>query len=153
MCAVDENLAHRIFFKIDEEILMATVSGYHHIAIRTRDMARSMAFYREVMGCDIFRAWGEGEHRGVLLTLGEGDLLELLSGGEETSVPDQVLIHFALATDDVEGMVERAVAAGATVATAPKSLDLPAQPARFRGRNAVVKGPDGELVEFFQDQR
>ena len=131
---------------------MAKICGYHHIAIRTRDFTRSEAFYRQVLGCEVHRAWGEGNARGVLLTLGNGNLLELLATGDAAAtVPDSVLIHFALATDDVAGMVERAVAAGAEVCGAMKTLDIPAQPAPFRGCNAFVKGPDGELVEFFQE--
>lgn len=128
---------------------MATICGYHHVAIRTRDFDKSLAFYRQVLGSEIHRLWGEGNHRGVLLTLGNGNLLELLASDAPLAGPDDVLIHFALATDDVAGMVERAVAAGAEVTSAFRTLDLPAQPAPFRGNNAFVKGPDGELVEFF----
>ncbi len=130
---------------------MASICGYHHVAIRTRDFDKSLAFYRQVLGSEIHRLWGEGDHRGVLLTLGNGNLLELLASDALATGPDDVLIHFALATDDVPGMVDRAVAAGAEVASAYKTLDIQAEPSPFRGCNAFIKGPDGELVEFFQE--
>jgi hypothetical protein len=65
--------------------------------------------------------------------------VEVLSDGAETSAPNHVLIQLTLASDDMEGLVERAVAAGATVASALKTPDLPGQPTRSRGHNAVIK--------------
>jgi len=51
------------------------ISGFHHLAVRCRDLARCEAFYREVLGLAVLRRWQDeaGAERSVWLALGEGE--------------------------------------------------------------------------------
>lgn len=55
---------------------MAGVEGIHHVALRCLDLARCLAFYREVLGLAELRRWPDaaGGLRSVWLSTGEGFL-------------------------------------------------------------------------------
>ena len=45
--------------------------GFHHIGLKTKDLARSVAFY-EALGMKEIVRWGEGEKEIVMLDIGDG---------------------------------------------------------------------------------
>lgn len=131
--------------------------GFHHLAIRVRDFDRSVRFYTDVLGCTEKIAWGDAPHRAVMLDLGDGNYLELFERPDQPPpAPEQegLLLHLALRTDRVDEAIERVRAAGAQVTMEPKSVDIPTTnglgpvPVRI----AFFKGPDGEVIEFFQNE-
>jgi glyoxylase I family protein len=137
--------------------------GFHHIAIRAYDFERSLHFYTEGLGFVRVYGWGEDgrrngdkDSRAALLDTGDGNYLELFAGGTRppgSAPPDEVVIHFALRTENTDAALERARQAGATVTMEPKSTvpahaEEPAQTFRI----AFVRGPDGESIEFFQNE-
>jgi glyoxylase I family protein len=137
--------------------------GFHHIAIRAYDFDASLRFYTEGLGFKRVYGWGEDgrgkgekDSRAALLDTGDGNYLELFGGGTRShgsAPPEEVVLHFALRTVDTDKALERARAAGATVTTEPKSVvpahaEEPAQTFRI----AFVRGLDGELIEFFQNE-
>jgi glyoxylase I family protein len=137
--------------------------GFHHIAIRAFDFDASLRFYTEGLGFVRAYGWGEDERasgekdsRAALLDTGDGNYLELFAGGTRApgSAPaEDVVLHFAFRTEDTDAALERARKAGATVTAEPKSVvpphaEAPAQTFRI----AFVRGPDGELIEFFQNE-
>lgn len=127
---------------------MASINGFHHLALKARDIEKSVAFYRDGLGLGEKRRWGEGDGRAAMLDAGGGNILEIFAGGAGPR-PDGVLVHVAFRTADCDGMLSRARAAGAEVTREPNSVQLPgAPPAAVR--IAFCKGPDGELIEFFQ---
>ena len=86
----------------------------------------------------------------VMMELADGGIIELFAnGGDEFSVNGK-WAHFAMSTADVDGMYEKAIAAGATSLIAPKTVPLDSKPVLASIHIAFVKGPDGEEVEFFQ---
>ena len=137
--------------------------GFHHIAIRAYDFDASLRFYTEGLGFKRKYGWGadgraEGERdsRAALLDTGDGNYLELFGGGTRPygiAPPEEVLLHFAIRTTDTDAATERARKAGATVTQEPKSVvpnhaEEPAQTFRI----SFVRGLDGELIEFFQNE-
>mgnify|MGYP000053010412 CR=1 FL=1 len=44
------------------------------------------------------------------------------------------------------------LAEGAEVTMEPKSLNIPSEPSETPVRIAFCKGPDGEIIEFFQNE-
>lgn len=134
--------------------------GFHHIAINTRDFDRSVAFYKDVLGCTTKIAWGEPGKRAIMLDTGDGNYLELFERPDmppapQTPMNGQIgIIHFALRTTDTDGVLERARAAGAPVEMEPRGLDI--QTTEGDGpvpvRIAFFRGPDGEVVEVFQNE-
>jgi len=122
--------------------------GFQHVAIRVSDWQRSTQFYCEGLGFKSAVEWGEAPGRAALLDLGDGNYLEMFERDAQ-EFQDGNILHFALRVDDCETAVEVAREAGAEVTLEPKAPDVLVN----KGLNVVIvfiKGPDGEVIEFFQ---
>ena len=129
---------------------MSEILGFHHIGLKYADLEKSLAFYRALGLTEVVR-WGDVGNEIVMLEMRDGGRIELLpNGGDEYSVKGKWL-HFAMKTEDVDGMYETALAAGAISQMPPKTVPLNASPKPTSIRIAFVKGPDGEEVEFFKE--
>jgi len=126
--------------------------GFHHVAIRARDFDASVRFYTNGLGFKEKIAWGEGAGRAIMLDTGDGNYLEIFAGGTNEPKPEGTILHFALRTGNCDDATQRAVAAGATVTMPPKDIDIPSRPGPTPVRISFVKGPDGEIIEFFQNE-
>jgi len=126
--------------------------GFHHVAIRAYDFDASVKFYTEALGFTKKIAWGEGPKRAIMLDAGDGNYMEIFANGTNEPKPEGSILHFALRTSDCDAALERARAAGAEVTMEPKSIDLPSEPHMTPVRIAFCKGPDGEVIEFFQNE-
>jgi glyoxylase I family protein len=129
--------------------------GYHHVAIRAADFDETLRFYTEGLGFRVAVRWGQGDGRAALLDTGDGNYMEVFAGGKRAPgepAPEGAILHYALRTTDCDAAIERARAAGATVTVEPKTLELDSQP-KITIRIAFCKGPDGELIEFFQNDQ
>lgn len=126
--------------------------GFHHIAMRVHDLDASLRFYRDALGFCERICWGEGAKRAVMLDTGDGNYLELFAGGSSQPKPEGAVLHFALRTDNCDAALERARAAGAIITMEPKDVEIPSTPPT-PVRIAFCKGPDGEVIEFFQNDR
>ncbi len=124
--------------------------GFHHVAMRVADFDAVVAFYRDGLGLPVAHAWGEGDKRAAMLSVGGGGYVEVFAGGAGAA-GETPLLHLALRTDDVDGAVAKARAAGAEVTVEPKDVDIPAEPV-FPVRIAFCKGPAGETIEFFHER-
>ena len=128
--------------------------GVHHIALRAVDFDASLRFYQDGLGFVRAYGWGEGDGRAAMLDTGDGNYLELFAGGRRApgeEPPEGALLHFALRTQDVDAAYARALAAGARTHIAPKDVTLQGDPP-VPVRLAFVKGPDGEIIEFFRNE-
>jgi glyoxylase I family protein len=125
--------------------------GFHHLSMRVADLEASIAFYAEGLGCVQVASWGQGERRTVLLDTGDGNYLEISGGASTPPQASTTILHFALRTADCDQAIEAARAAGAEVTVEPKDVTIPADPP-IQVRLAFCKGPDGELIEFFQNE-
>lgn len=125
--------------------------GFHHLSMRAADLDASIAFYTEGLGCAQKASWGQGARRTVLLDTGDGNYLEISGGGATPPQAGTTMLHFALRTTDCDRAIEAARAAGAEVTVEPKDVTIPADPP-IQVRLAFCKGPDGELIEFFQNE-
>jgi len=129
--------------------------GFHHVAIRARDWDASVRFYTQALGFVEKIRWGEGDQRAVMLDTGDGNYIEVFAGRKE-SLPagssEPPILHFAIRTTDVDSAIARARAAGAEVTIEPKDVDIPSTPGPTHVRLAFCKGPDGEVIEFFQNE-
>jgi glyoxylase I family protein len=129
--------------------------GFHHVAIRAYDFEATVKFYEEGMGFLRAYGWGDGDGRAAMMDTGDGNYLEIFAGGKRPTgddPPEGGILHYAIRVGDVNAAFDRAVAAGARPTVEPK--DVPIQgdfPTTFR--IAFVKGLDGEIIEFFQNDR
>ena len=126
--------------------------GFHHLSMKVRDLDASVRFYTKGLGFVKRFSWGEGSRRTVLLDTGDGNYFEISQGDPEEVPPEGIFRHIALRTDDCVAALEAARAAGAEVTVEPRDVTLSTEPP-IPIRIAFFKGPDGELIELFQDER
>ena len=129
---------------------MNLITGTHHIAVKTRgveEFNKAVAFYRDLLGMPVVRAWGEGDGSFMMLSTGDA-MMELMASGTDT--PGQgPLRHIAFRTDDVDTCIATVRAAGYPVTVEPKDLVIGGN---YSIRIAFCLGPQGEEVEFFTEK-
>ncbi|MDR3691026.1 MAG: VOC family protein [Fimbriimonas sp.] len=129
----------------------ATSRGFHHIAIRAFDFGATVHFYEEAIGCVRRFGWGEGQSSAALMDVGDGNYVEIFAGRDPGEVPEGGIIHFALRTDNADAAYARAVAGGAAPMIEPKDVSPANADHPITLRVAFVKGLNGEVIEFFQN--
>ncbi len=124
--------------------------GFHHVAIKTRNFDESISFYTRGFGFVPKVEWGKTPRRAVMLDTGDGNYLEVFEDLQYDPQPNGVHIHFALRTSDCDAAIERARAAGAEITKEPTDIEIPSSPPTSV-RLAFCKGPEGAVIEFFQN--
>ncbi len=122
--------------------------GFHHVFLRVSDIEKSIKFYTEVLGFVEKTSWGSGAGKMILLDTGDGNYFELGQGSLTEGGSYQ---HVAIRTDNCDKALEAARAAGAPITMEPRDVDLPSNPP-IKVRIAFFKGPDGEVIELFQNE-
>ena len=83
---------------------MQRISGLNHITFSVSDLSRSIAFYRDVLGCLLRAQWDEGAY------LEAGDLwlcLSLQKRARTSPNPDYTHIAFSVDENDYPSLSER----------------------------------------------
>lgn len=118
--------------------------------MKVKDYDATITFYTQALGLKVGRTWGAEGSRAALLDTGSGDFIEIFEGsGAETD--GDLIPHFALRVPDCDAVTEQVRTAGARIKTEPKDVDIPADPA-YPVRISFFEGPDGEVVELFQER-
>ncbi len=131
---------------------MSVARGYHHIAMAVKDFDASVAFYTKTLGFTVSRSWGEENERAMMLDTGDGSYLEVFERPNVTLPSDGgPILHFAIRVADCDALLETVRASGAEITNEAKNVDIPSDPA-YPVRIAFFKGPDGEIVELFQER-
>lgn len=130
---------------------MAKITGFHHTAIRSADFDASVRFYSDVLGLQTKITWGAVPDRAIMLDTGDGNYLEIFERAEAASPAEATILHFALRTDDCAAILEKARAAGAAVTMETKDLTIDSSAGPIPVRIAFFKGPDGEVIELFEN--
>lgn len=130
---------------------MASISGFHHTALRTTNFDGVIAFYTETLGLRPKITWGEAPTRAAMLDAGDGNYVEVFERPRTASEAEGPILHFALRTDDCAAMTEKARAAGAEVTMEPKELTIASSAGPIPVKISFFRGPAGELVELFEN--
>ncbi len=80
------------------------IAGLNHITLAVSDLDRSLAFYRDTLGCTLRALWADGaylEAGGMWLCLSRDDHMR------STPRPDYTHIAFSVAEDDFTMLSER----------------------------------------------
>ncbi|MCC5830642.1 MAG: VOC family protein [Phycisphaeraceae bacterium] len=125
--------------------------GFHHVAIRVRDFEATVRFYCDVLGFRERIRWGEAPKLACMLDTGDGNYLEVFSGGSDEPKPEGAFIHVAFRTRDCRAAIERVREAGMEITMEPKELTIQSDPPT-PVCIAFFKGPDGEVIELFQNE-
>lgn len=125
--------------------------GFHHVALYVKDFDASMRFYKDVLGFAEGLSWTSGSGgRVVLLDTGDGNHFEVIESSAAKAMPERSTLHIALRSDNVDAAIERARAAGVPITLEPKDVVFSSTPP-LPVRLAFCEGPDGEAIEFFQN--
>ena len=140
-------------------------TGFHHLAIRTPDLQRSVSFYEE-LGFRQVHDWAlpdYGIDRAVMMQAPDGkswiELFDLKAGIPMQGVGAQngqkvstgALAHLCLSVTDLDQACLRIGEAGARQLNGPETLTL-GDP-EVRVRNAIFEGPADEVIELLQTVR
>jgi len=141
------------------------IKRVNHTGISVRNIDRSLAFYRDLLGLELIfdsdvddvaalnTVVGMNEARGRVVWLRAGDtMIELWQWDhpegrdlpEDYRPADRGVTHFALETDDVDELHRRVVAAGLQANTPPLDLGL--------HKTTYIRGPDQEIIEILEDR-
>ena len=123
--------------------------GFHHIALKCKNIEKSLEMYKALGMKEVVR-WGEGEKLIVMVDIGDGGRIELFARGNDDYKVMGKYAHFAMCVEDVDRAYEVALKAGFAPLTPPKIVPLESSPEKIAINIALVKGPDGEEVEFFR---
>ena len=124
--------------------------GLGHVAVYTRDMEKSIAFY-EKLGGSVKGRGGvptpEGEKKLALVSYG-GITLELIQSPGAMPMGEGNIPHFAVLVDDLGAAAAEVRAAGVDSFMTPEKKVLPEL---FGGlQNWFFTGPSGEQIELLQ---
>ncbi len=129
---------------------MSMISGIHHVALKCanyEEFEKTVGFYRDILGLELIRSWGQGEKAGAMLGAGN-DIVELFASGKEAEGFGSIN-HFAFETADVDLCTETVRGAGYTITQEPKDVTISSVPP-LPIRCSFCEGPLGESIEFFQ---
>jgi lactoylglutathione lyase len=138
-----------------------------HTGLTVRDLDRSLAFYRDLLGMElVFAQEKEGGYLAAIVGYpdahvrmahlafgGDGARIELFQylrpepAGEPSEPRDVGITHVCLVVEDLRSMYERLLAAGVRMRSAPVLVDTGANAG---GYGLYLHDPDGALVELFQ---
>ncbi len=133
------------------------ITGFHHVCVKTRDWDRTIAFYCDTLGFVPKVTWRTAPQRAAMLGVGDGNYIEVFEDLAYTPNPDGAILHFALRTDRLDEVAARIRATGAKITVEPKDVTIPntATPPGLVGpvpiRIFFCVGPNGEIIEFFQN--
>lgn len=127
---------------------------FHHIALQTSDFEKSLKFYTEGLGFEIYKTFVASSGKNVaLIDIGEGSYFEIFSDGEKNDGKRDYAgryFHLALKVNDAKAAYKRAIEyGGEEMGKAPREMELPTTPP-MPVVIGFIKGPDGEELEFFQ---
>ena len=124
--------------------------GLGHVAVYTRDIEESIAFYERLGGAVKGRGavpTPEGEKKLALVAFG-GITLELIQSPGDMPMGEGNVPHFAILVDDLDAAAAAVRAAGVETFLTPEKKVLPGL---FGGvQNWFFTGPSGEQIELLQ---
>jgi catechol 2,3-dioxygenase-like lactoylglutathione lyase family enzyme len=141
--------------------------GLHHTGLTVRDLDRSLAFYRDLLGMEVlFESEREGGYFGEIVGYPDCKVriahLEFEEGGHRLELfqylrPEPIgepgesrsigITHVCVLVPDIDSVSERLATAGVSPSTPPVYVT---EGANEGGYGLYLRDPDGIIVELFQ---
>jgi len=120
------------------------------VALTVENFDEAVSFYRDALGLEQLADWSGEDGRVILLDAGHAEL-ELFDERQAESV-DRIearrrvsgSVRFALEVGDLDGTMQRLIAAGATAEAEPIAPP-------WGGRNVRLRAPDGMQLTLFYE--
>jgi glyoxylase I family protein len=131
--------------------MSSLVKGIQHINLRTEGMdmfEKTVDFYTRVLELPVYRSWGTAPKCTVMVDTGSGYVE--IQNSADLVYGTAAVNHFALATDEVDKLIEIVRAEGYEVTVEPREVmlgDNPPYPVRI----AFFRGPCNEIIELFKE--
>jgi lactoylglutathione lyase len=126
---------------------MKSISGIGHVAIRVKDIDRTLDFYVKRLGFkEMFRLEREGQLWLLYLRISDTQFLEVFPEATSNRAPPREangLNHFCVEVDDIDAAIEELAAARVPLA---REKQLGAD-GNFQ---AWIEDPDGNRIELMQ---
>jgi lactoylglutathione lyase len=127
---------------------MVDVASVGHVAIKVKNMAKSLEFYTVQLGfSEILRLnYSDGSLFLIYLRITDTQYLELFPNGIGDRAPDRDAVavnHFCLIADDIERTIGQLAEAGI-------ALTRPLRIGPDDNRQAWIEDPDGNRIEIMQ---
>jgi len=121
-----------------------------HLVLRVRDLARSIRFYGDVLGCDVER---QREHLGLVHLRAGASMIDLVSvdgtlgarGGAAAGEAGRNVDHLCLRIEPFDEAALRAHLAEFGIAPAPVAFNFGAE---GDGPSLYIEDPDGNTIEL-----
>jgi lactoylglutathione lyase len=127
------------------------IKKIEHVGVMTRDIAASIAFYRDVIGMELKGTLDHTNGEIKLAFLGfpgaDETELELIQGYNGELPTEGKVHHIAFTVDTLEPEVERLKSLGV------KTIDEEITTLPNGSRYYFFQGPDGEWIELFESTR
>ena len=111
------------------------------VVITTAAFDASLAFYRDVIGLEVLEEWTDAGH-GATLSAGGPARVELIDLPERAQRVDTASLFIGLQVSAIEGIHDRAKAAGVEIVREP--ADRP-----WGGRGLVIRDPNGVALNVY----
>lgn len=121
------------------------------VVLTVDDFDGAVSFYRDALGLEQLADWSDDDGRVILLDAGHATLelfdeqqaasVDRIEAGSRVSRP----VRLALEVDDLDGIAQRLLAAGARAEAEPV---VPP----WGGRNARLRTPDGMQLTLFSEE-
>ena len=121
-----------------------TAPFHHHTAIRVRDLATMLAFYRDVVGLPFIRQIGEEAPARVVWL----EAVQLIEAADPGDPRQGTLDHLAISVLNIEQIVARLAASGAALEGPITHADYPTL--HLQLDNVFFRDPEGNRVELVQ---
>lgn len=121
-----------------------TAPFYHHSAIRVRDMARMLDFYRQIVGLSFIRQAGDASPPRVVWL----HALQLIQSDSPGDARQGTLDHFAVSVLNIEAIAERLKEHGIALEAPIAHVNLPEL--NLHLDNLFFRDPEGNRVELVQ---
>lgn len=126
------------------------VERIDHLVLRVRDLARSIRFYGDVLGCQVVR---QREHLGLVHLRAGTSMIDLVSvdgalgarGGAPASDEGRNVDHLCLRIEPFDEVALRAHLADAGITPSPTATNFGAE---GDGPSLYFKDPDGNTIEL-----
>ncbi|AJA48274.1 glyoxalase-like domain-containing protein [Clostridium pasteurianum DSM 525 = ATCC 6013] len=132
--------------EFNEKILS---KGVHHIALKVKNFDNTIKFYTEGLGFKKYLCWEQNGNRVSFLSAGGNSFIQIFEDDSKEDISNATYTHMAFYTKNCEEAIKAAKNAGAKV-KGPIEIKIPSNPDIIM-RTAYCKGPDGESIEFFEE--